>query len=162
MAPTQVRAKLAQRLLFLRLALTEAHNSEDCSTTRTTKEHLDSLQLSLPSRSPSPKQNRAETQSTAIGYSLLNLAGGYVELKEHRLEPSYTTDENAKLCAKMLGITSTIGFREIDYEKIRVTLSESLVFSGEDVSVSDIKSWTMELKTSLCLGYPEGYMVRLT
>ncbi len=151
---------LAQNLVFLRLNLEQNHNS--LHTQRVLESSHDKIlqdfacALSMPTW---PKRT-SEIQVTSLARALLEFSGGIINLLQRRFAAEYTASDNANLFASILAMTRTSQFGKFDATEMCNTLSRSKLFSMETIREEDLCRRAIEMMRYLCLGFPEGYLVR--
>lgn len=148
--------------MLFSLHLAHGHSCDDAQTFLQSDESelLGSLQDALRATVQAKRTERDEAQITALFGALLEFPSVGVNLRQYELAEDYTASQNADLCASVFGITRTKEFGDFNSEEMCSTLSESLVFSGETISVQYLEEWTLKTMKSLRVGFPKGYLVR--
>lgn len=100
-------------------------------------------------------------QTTSLFRSLLESSGGKVDCRQHDFGINYTTNQNASLCASLLGISYSRQFGCFDPEEMRGALSKSKLFA--ELSKPDLPGtleWSLRMMVLVPVGFPDNYLVR--
>ena len=147
-------------LLFLNLE--KDHNSNDAQTYLESGQDdlLRSLRSSIRIPMIPKRTKRDESQITFLVRALLELSGGRVDVRQHGFAEEYTASQNADLCTSFFEVTRKNQFGDFDSEEMCKSVSKSPVFSEVVISIQDLESWTTSMRDFLCVGFPDGYLVR--
>ena len=90
---------------------------------------------------------------------LFILYKGEADLGPRKLDPKYTASDNANIIGSLVSITGSNHFRDFDSQVILNTLSNSRVFTLDDIRTLDIVNLTSKMTTSLPIGFLKGHLV---
>lgn len=102
-----------------------------------------------------------EQQIISLFRCLLEYFGGKVDCRQHNFGAGYTTNQNASLCANLLGVCYARQFGRFDPEEMQDALLRSKIFAG--ISMSDLPNtveWSRRMMISVPIGFSDNYLVQ--
>ena len=90
---------------------------------------------------------------------LFILYKGEANLGLRKLNLKYIASNNTNIIGSLISITGSNRFRDFDSQVILNTLSNSRVFTLNDIRILDIVNLTRKITTSLPIGFLKGYLV---
>jgi hypothetical protein len=79
-----------------------------------------------------------ERQIISLFRCFLEYSDDKVNCRQHNFEVDYTTNQNASLCANLLGVCYARQFERFDPEEMQDALLKSKIFAG--ISMSDLSN----------------------
>jgi len=104
-------------------------------------------------------QQNAEFHRISLYWSLFVSCGGEDAFRPRKFDPKYTARDNTNMIGSLVGITGSNGFGDFDSQAMLNALSNSQVFTLDDIHKLDIVNLTNKMTTSLPIGFPKGYLV---
>lgn len=104
-------------------------------------------------------ENAAAFHRLSLIRYVFELAGGPKDVHQHRLDPTYTADDNAKIFGYMNGNTEPKRFGTFDSQAILNALSSSPVFPDDTIRELDVNKLSAEVARHLPIGVPDGHFV---
>jgi hypothetical protein len=91
--------------------------------------------------------------------SLAEFAGIKRDVRQHKLDLSYSVNDNNNIYGSIFGISGSKRFGTFDSEKMIGALSKSPVFRGATIRKPDVMELSAKLMSQLPIGFPDGYLV---
>lgn len=102
-----------------------------------------------------------EQQIISLFRCLLEYFDSKVDCRQHSFEVDYTTNQNASLCANLMGVFYARQFERFDSEEMQDALLKSKIFAG--ISMSDLSNtveWSRRMMISVPIDFSDNYLVR--
>ena len=103
-------------------------------------------------------QNGADHKLSLVRF-LAEFAGIKRDVRQHKLDLSYSVNYNANIYGSIFGISGSKRFGTFDSQKMLGALSKSPVFRGVTIRKLDIMKLSATLMSQLPIGFPDGYLV---
>ena len=92
--------------------------------------------------------------------SLAEFAGIKRDVRQYKLDLSYSVNDNNNIYGSIFGISGSKRFGTFDSQKMLSALSKSPVFRGVTIRKLDVMELSAKLMSRLPIGFPDGYLVR--
>ena len=105
-------------------------------------------------------RKRSEQQTILLLRRFLEFSGGEVDYQRYRVDPVYTTRQNASLCASFLGVPNSRCFGRFDPQKMQDALSKSKLFiQTSSPVIPDVFMWSLHMMAVVPIGFPDINLV---
>ena len=84
-----------------------------------------------------------------------------MDYQRYRINPEYTTHQNASLCARFLGVPTSRCFGHFDPQKMQDALSKSKLFiETSSPVIPDAFMWSLHMMAVVPIGFPDINLVQ--
>ncbi|KAL2042895.1 hypothetical protein N7G274_004655 [Stereocaulon virgatum] len=162
----QVHERLAKNLLFFSLNLLDHYDTAPARNLLARNQndwlelfqgvHTDHSELFTTADTVIRARKRSEQQTILLFRRFLEFSGGEVDYQRYRLNPDYTTPQNASLCARFLGFPTSRCFGRFDPQKMQDALAKSKFFIETlGPVIPDVFIWSLQMMAIMPIGFPD-------